>query len=493
MAAIVRRPIHIFAVRLRAAGRTWALRRQCRQRTIARMVNPASAREAGLAHALATSVLGVDTLWGGDVLSASGTGRFIADSWFADQPLPPAYRCPEAAPLRKSGGVSAPALSAEGRAEVDRYLAVVDLPGALGDVARGAREAGGLRGAYLAGLSEAVQVMWELAEERLGRGPAVPYERCVLASTGRAPTPADPTGKREEVRALLAREGRAVGTPEALLAAVDAWRAERRVPEKAVPMLADAFIARLDAGAARHLVPHLPQSLREIPRANVAFLPVTDAWFSGSMNYLGRARTAAGLPEFEATYELNAQLEISVPEFAQLVAHEVVPGHVTTFALLQALHVAGALGFEATVLTMNTRYATLSEGIANNALLLALGVRRVEDLPDPDLQMALYLTLLQDDAKSQSSWLTWREGAAQADVAATLRREYLCSAERADKLSGAWGRHPLLGRMYLPAYRAGTEKVAELLARHPLEKLVPALYGARGMVDVVTIDQALAT
>jgi hypothetical protein len=36
-------------------------------------------------------------------------------------------------------------------------------------------------------------------------------------------------------------------------------------------------------------------------------------------------------------------------------------------------------------------------------------------------------------------------------VAAVLRQEYLCSEERADKLSGAWGRHPLLGRMYLPA------------------------------------------
>jgi hypothetical protein len=453
---------------------------------------PASGADAELDQALATAVLGIDTLWGGDVLSASGTGRCIADSWFAEQALPEAYRCAEAGPLRRSGGVGATSLSADARAELDRYLARVELPAAITAVARRARAMGGLRGAYLVGLAEAVQVMWELALERLGRGPAVPYERCVLASTGRAPTPAAPAERREQVRALLAREGRAVATPDQLLAAVDAWRAERRVPAKGIPLLAEAFIARLDAGAARHVVPHLPVALREIPRANVAFLPITDAWFSGSMNYLGRARTPAGLPEFEATYELNAKLEISVPEFAQLVAHEVVPGHVTTFALLQALHVAGALGFEATVLTMNTRYATLSEGIANNALLLAFGVRRVEELPDPDLQLALHLGALQDDAKSQSSWLTWREGAAQADVALVLRRDFLCSAERADKLSGAWGRHPLLGRMYLPAYRAGTEKVAELLATEPLERLVPALYGAKGLVDVVTIDEALA-
>jgi hypothetical protein len=239
-------------------------------------------------------------------------------------------------------------------------------------------------------------------------------------------------------------------------------------------------------------VPHLPASLHGVPRANIQFLPIEDAWFSGSMNYVGRARDAAGKPRYEATYELNASLQISVPEFAQLVSHEVVPVHVTTFALAQALYVQGKLGFEATVLTMNTRGAALSEGIANNAILLAHGVTEVEDLPDPDLRLGTLLALLQDDAKNQSSWLTWKEGRPQAEVAQVLRREYLCSEERADKLSGAWGRHPLLGRMYLPAYRAGTAKVAELRRRHPPEKVIPAHYDCLGLVDVVTIDQALA-
>jgi hypothetical protein len=46
--------------------------------------------------------------------------------------------------------------------------------------------------------------------------------------------------------------------------------------------------------------------------------------------------------------------------------------------------------------------------------------------------------------------------------------------------------------MSLPAYRAGTEKVAELRRRHPAERVIPALYNVRGLVDVVTIDQVLA-
>ena len=65
------------------------------------------------------------------------------------------------------------------------------------------------------------------------------------------------------------------------------------------------------------------------------------------------------------------------------------------------------------------------------------------------------------------------------------------SQERAEKLSGAWGQHPLLGRMYLPAYRAGTEKVAEWRRKYPAEKVLPAIYGCHGLVDVSTAEALL--
>lgn len=451
------------------------------------MSRPGS-EEAELAATTATAILGVDTLWGGDVLSPSGTGRFIADSWFSEEPMPRAYTHPAAQALRASGGVGADPLR---RDLVDAYLEAVDVAGAIRELRAHGRAAPGLRAAYLDGLSQSLEVMWDLAQERLGRGPAVPYARCVQASTGRPPGPSRPEEKRRRVADLLARAGHTSQAPEELVAAADAWRRERLAPMKALGLLSDALIAELDAGAVRHLVPHLPARLRDVPRANIRFVCIEDAWFSGSMNYIGRARRPDGSPEYEATYEINAKLEISVPELVQLVSHEVVPGHVTNFALLQALHASGALGFEATVLTMNTRGSALCEGIANNALLVAFGVTEVEELPDPDLQLGALLALLQDDAKNQASYLTWGEGRSREEVAAALRREYLCSEERASKLSGAWGRHPLNGRMYLPSYRAGTEKVAELRRRHPPEKVLPVLYGAAGLVDVVSIDAAL--
>jgi len=437
----------------------------------------------------ADAVLAIDTLWGGDVMCPSGTGRFIADSWFSDEPLPPAYTLPAAARIREVGGVTGKNLD---RSVLEDYLAKVNFPAAVDGIRRESSKIGGLRGQYLSGLALCLETMWDLAMEILGKGDPVPYERSVKASTGRAPEPSKPEAKRRRVEELLGRAGYSPSGSGGILDAVDAWRRDRRVPMASVRALSTAVIAHFDHLSERNLLPHLPPELSRVPRANIDFLPIKEAWFSGSMNYLGRARTPDGKPKYEATYEINASLQISIPEFEQLISHEVVPGHVTTFAYLQDLYVRGQMGFEATVLTMNTRAATLFEGIANNAILIAHGVTEVDQLPDEDLQIGVLLALLQDDAKNEASYLTWGENRPKEEVAATLRRDYLVTEERADKLSGAWGRHPLLGRMYLPAYRCGTEKVAALRRKHPPSQVLPVLYGAAGLVDGETVEAACA-
>jgi len=441
-----------------------------------------------LARSVANAILGVDTLWGGDVMCASGTGRFIADSWFSDEPLPWAYTVPAAAHVRTSGGVAAIGVD---RSAVEEYLKQVDVAGSIEGIRSEGEKIAGPRGAYLTGLAVSLKTMWDLAIELLGKGEPVPYQRCVEASTGRAPEPSKPEAKRQRVAELLRQGGYATEGPGGTLKAVDTWRAERQVPMASVRALGNAVIAKYNHQCEKHLAPYLPKELSRVPRANIEFLPIKDAWFSGSMNYLGRDRNPDGSPKYEATYEINASLKISVPEFEQLVSHEVVPGHVTTFAYLQDLYVRGKAGFEASVLTMNTRAATLFEGIANNAILIAHGVTEVEQLPDEDLQIGVLLALLQDDAKNQSSYLTWKEKMAQTDVANILRQDFLVTQERAEKLSGAWGRHPLLGRMYLPAYRSGTERVADWRRRHPPEQILPAIYGCHGLVDIEGVPQAM--
>jgi hypothetical protein len=437
---------------------------------------------------VADAVLGIDTLWGGDVMCSSGTGRFIADSWFSNESLPAAYKHPAAERLRQSGGVSAKRIDREA---VEAYLREVSLPKAIAGIRQESRNIGGLRGAYLEGLATCLEAMWDLAMEVFGKGDPVPYARLVEASTGKPPAPSKPESKREQLSALLGSAGYPLSGVSGLLESVDAWRRSRVIPMASVRGLGAAVIAHFDNLSEKNLSPFLPRELASVPRANIDFLPLKDAWFSGSMNYIGRARNADGTPRYEASYEINASLQMSFPEFEQLVSHEVVPGHVTTFAYLQNLFVRGLADFEATVLTMNTRAATLFEGIANNAILIAHGATEIEQLPDEDSRIGVLLALLQDDAKNQSSYLTWGEGRPQTEVAATLRRDFLVTEERADKLSGAWGRHPLLGRMYLPAYKAGTDKVAQLRRTYPADRVLPAIYGCNGLVDILTVDRIL--
>jgi hypothetical protein len=97
---------------------------------------------------VADAVLGIDTLWGGDVMCASGTGRFIADSWFSDERLPAAYTDETAARVREAGGLSGKEINLEA---IDAYLKKVDLPAAIAGVREAGKGVGGPRGSYLLG------------------------------------------------------------------------------------------------------------------------------------------------------------------------------------------------------------------------------------------------------------------------------------------------------------------------------------------------------
>lgn len=72
-----------------------------------------------------------------------------------------------------------------------------------------------------------------------------------------------------------------------------------------------------------------------------------------------------------------------------------------------------------------------------------------------------------------------------------MRRDFLVSGKQGGQTVGCVGKASPVGRMYLPAYRAGTEKVAEFGRRCPAERVLPAIYGCSGLVDIQTMDEVL--
>ena len=210
-----------------------------------------------LSKHIADAVLGIDTLWGGDVMCASGTGRFIADSWYSDEPLPAAYTAPSAARLRESGGVGGKTIDREA---VDQYLRDVNLPEAVAGVRKEAAKMGGLRG-------QVSHRPGGLHRDHVGPGDGdssarvrlFPTRVRVEASTGKAPEPSKPEAKRERVAELL--DAPDIRPQTECLPAVDAWRRERVTPMGSVKALGAAVIAYFDNLSAANLMPYLPKDL----------------------------------------------------------------------------------------------------------------------------------------------------------------------------------------------------------------------------------------
>ena len=154
---------------------------------------------------VADAVLGIDTLWGGDVMCPSGTGRFIADSWFSDEPLPAAYTTASAARVRETGGVGGKTID---RAAVEAYLQ-------RSRYCRPRLPAFAKRPTRLADCAASISQAWPIALRPCGTSPwrssatarRFPYERSVESSTGKPPEPSKPEAKRERVAELLSRAG----------------------------------------------------------------------------------------------------------------------------------------------------------------------------------------------------------------------------------------------------------------------------------------------
>ena len=250
------------------------------------------------------------------------------------------------------------------KAAIDAYLAAVDVKGAIGAMSSEGKKIGGLRGAYFEGLGVCFAAMWDLVQEILGRGEPVPYERCVIGSTGKSPEPSHPEGKRRRVAELLAKAGYPSKTGDELLTAVDAWRARADGARQVHP---DAR-RRLDRAVLRRHgeVPRSAPSAGALRRAPGQHeVPADQGRLVLRLDELHRPRAQARrhVPSTRPRTRSTRRSRFPCPEFAQLVSHEVVPGPRHDVGRHPGpLRRGKRLGFEATVLTMNSRGAALMRG-----------------------------------------------------------------------------------------------------------------------------------
>ena len=153
---------------------------------------------------IADAVLGIDTLWGGDVMCPSGTGRFIADSWFSDEPLPAAYTHPRRAACASPAASRAKLSTAKPSTST---CAPSTFPRPSPAFARRQRKLSGLREPYLAGLAVSLR-----SHVRSGHGGSRQRRSRSLRALRRglhrqAAGAIESRAKRERVAELLGRAG----------------------------------------------------------------------------------------------------------------------------------------------------------------------------------------------------------------------------------------------------------------------------------------------
>ena len=139
------------------------------------------------------------------------------------------------------------------------------------------------------------------------------------------------------------------------------WRKERYAERKLIKPALKALRGEL-ANRSRKL-------LRTKKLGTCVFKLVKNKPWSGYNWYLGKLRSRV---------EINVDEPIEVTHLPELVAHEAYPGHHTEHALKEQALYIGEGYLESSILLINAPEATISEGIAENALELVF--EREEDV-----------------------------------------------------------------------------------------------------------------
>ncbi len=210
---------------------------------------------------MATIILGVDTLWGGDVMNPSGKGRFIADTYFSGKPLPAWYPAERFSSLRLQGGAAGKATSKDVY-DATRHLQLREALRAMRmDTRRVVLHPSQImQSRYINGLTRSLDIMLNMAFEAVGLHDGVKYRHSVVAATGTHPKIFDVTAERQKVHDLLELMGEGPSQHGGnLYDAVSAWRAKRLVSRNEMGPLSQEIITRLNAGTEQYVLPHLPE------------------------------------------------------------------------------------------------------------------------------------------------------------------------------------------------------------------------------------------
>ncbi len=448
---------------------------------------------------LATLLIGVDTLFSGDVLHPSGTKHFIADTWISGMKPPEIYDDEYSKAFRESGGVR----YWRNATKVTQFVKKYHLP-ELPEVLR--KELAALpdkdQKAYLAHTVNALEVMLRTAVAIANRKAIPSYEERYRAATIEEKDdehfqsllgtdeikPINPKESREALRQALSKAGQEVKRSRNLRETMLAWQnTQEYIPKEKVKEVAGETIRHLHKLTRRNIFSHLNPGLEghesdliDIAFDGYRFETVENKFFTGSLIYRGGQKSSGQnnvQPALEALYEYNTDHPVTRLSLLKLCSHEMMPGHYFNMAMIDLLWRDGRLPFAATMGTMCTPSSVFQEGWAQNALELIYGSREnaIRDFGH-DLGVEFALDDLQDIGKHNASILHQLQGKSIDAVRKHLAEQCVLPDPLVKKLSGAWAQDLIIGPMYGPAYYLGQRVV-----NHAIDLIGPAKVARIGL------------
>lgn len=450
---------------------------------------------AGFETNLATLLVGVDTLCGGNV-AGSSADRFILDTWSSEKEFPPIYDDAHAGTLRQKGGASP-----ETKDAVRIFVAKYALPDLPAQVLRDAEDFVPERRAYITHLCGALDVILRtmVAHATGEKLPSFDERRAAVLLSSAGSVVIDPAPAREELREALEKAGYSYTTGGDLRENVVVWRDQRIVPVGSVGqrmseiateltgLLRERILSRLTVSPPNHW-----QQLEDTPFTSHTLRFTADRHYTGFSQYDG-GTTSAGTPALRGLFEFNTDHPVTKENLYHLVAHEVM-AHYPSQVMCDLGYRSGRLPFEATVGTMCTPSTMLEEGMAENMLYILFGSRQnAIDALGHDLAVVLALNDLENVAKNNVGILRLREGWNPDAVKRYVAEQCVQQDAIVDKMSRDWASNRIIAPMYGPAYYHGTEVVSKALAQYgPLSVARTGLH-LNGLVDHRTFEQHLSS
>lgn len=446
---------------------------------------------------LATLLIGVDTLLGGNIGSKSGKDHFIAGNWTSGEPLPEIYSDSYAQHLRDKGGVGETGVYHK---EVHDFIARYGLGNLANSIS--VTDPDIQRRLYIENLRCALGVILKTAVAIVDQTKLPDYKERYeagigLSFTGLVQGTSALTEERDTLRIALEHCGFNVNHTRNLRETFLAWHADRGfVPPERLEQVSKETIKTLFLLARQKIIAPLDAKVTgyssdlsdaDFEQGNRFELFERDHATAISTYYGGERDGRAAL---KALFQYNRDHPITKMGLWHICSHEIVPGHYLQAAMWDLLWRDRRLEFETTAGTMCTPGCALFEGVGQNGFYLMFdSIENAVDLLGWDVAVELAYADLQDIAKHDAPIMHQVYRNDLDEVRKFIAEECSQTNAHVAKVAGSWTTNPIIGPMYAGEYYKGRNSVRSAIKRKGRMAVANVVYGLDGIIDLTNFDK----